>query len=70
MWIEEAVIPHVIEGHLQELVFLKVCPNNVSMLQFRILSKTLTYLGTNIQDFVLHILKKKEQWEMKGWDSY
>ena len=59
MSIEEAEIPHILEGQLQELVFLKVCNNNVAMLQFRILSKTLTQLGTSIQDFLLNILKKK-----------
>jgi hypothetical protein len=53
------MIPHVIEGHLQELVFLEVCPKNVAMVQVRILSKTLTQLGTSIQDFLLNILKKK-----------
>jgi uncharacterized spore protein YtfJ len=61
MSIEEAEIPHILEGQLQELVFLKVCNNNVAMLQFRILSKTLTQLGTGIQDFILHILKKTKQ---------
>ena len=55
------MIPHVIEGHLQELASTEVCNNNVAMLQFRILSKTLTQLGTSIQDLVLHILKKKKK---------
>ena len=41
------------------MVFLEVCPKNVAMVQVRILSKTLTQLGTSIQDFLLNILKKK-----------
>ena len=65
MWIEEAAIAHVIEGHLQELVFLEVCHNNIAMLEFRIPSKTLTQLWTSIQDFILHILKERssEKWK-------